>query len=86
MDDGRALLAKHLEATEQSKSEFARKAKLHPSTLQKILDGHRAVPDLHTAIAIEEASGGAVSHKSWLKREAPPDETPSRAATGTDGA
>lgn len=68
MDDGIALLERHLTETDTSRAAFARRAGLHASTIQKILDGDRH-PDLHTALAIASASDGAVPIESWPKPE-----------------
>lgn len=71
MATARDLLEKHLADTNTSQSELARKAGLAPSAINKLLKGTRTTPDLATAMAIEDASGGAVPAKAWLEDSAP---------------
>ena len=65
----RDLLAEFLEKHDFSESALARMAGLDPSTINKILRGHRKHPGLRSMLAIERATAGYVPVKSWPLEE-----------------
>lgn len=91
MGVARDLLNAYLSKNDCSQSDLARRAGLHPTAISKLSTGVRKEPDLATAVAIEEATAGAVPAKSWVLSEEPaePDdeaeeEHPSTLNPGTD--
>jgi transcriptional regulator with XRE-family HTH domain len=74
MGVARDLLNAYLSKNEVSQSDLARRAGLHPTAISKLSTGVRKEPDLATAVAIEEATDGAVPAKSWVLSEGEPAE------------
>lgn len=77
--DGPDLLAKHLKATRQTQSAFAEAHDLSSPLLSMWLSRKRR-PGLKSAVALEEATGGAVPAASWLVKRRHATKVPPRAA------
>lgn len=60
------MTAAYLELNDIAKAEFAKAAKLTPVELSHFLAGRR-VPMLAHAVAIEDASSGAIPCRSWVE-------------------
>lgn len=77
--DGPELLARHLKAKNQTQSAFAEANGLSSPLVSMWLSRKRR-PGLRSAVALEEATGGAVPAASWLVKRRHPRSVPHRAA------
>lgn len=63
-----ANLRSHLDGTGEKQGDFAKCIGISPAYLSQILAGSRT-PSLEIAIAIEDATRGAVPARSWVKKQ-----------------
>ena len=61
-------LAEYLKQSGMRQRDLATKLKVKQTTVSKLSNGI-AMPSLHLAIAIEDATGGAVTARSWVNRQ-----------------
>lgn len=72
---GFSLLRKYLDEHEETQSAFAERAGVSGGALSDWLAGKRG-PDITSAVAIQEATGGAVPVESWARTDGRRHEAP----------